>query len=303
MSTSSAALGDLPEWDLGDLYPGMEFGRRSRPTLPGRWRIARPSPPAYRGKLADIAAAPGGGRTPARGGRGATRRWTTCWASSAPMPACSIRATPPIRSAPNSMATSQEKLTAASTHLLFFTLEINRIDDAVLDRLLADPGLGHYRPWIDDVRKDKPYQLEDRIEQLFHEKSVTGRGAWNRLFDETIAALRFEVDGERADARADAEPPAGRRKRPPRQAAADALAETFKEQSAHLHADHQHAGQGQGDLRPLARLRGRRGFAPPRQPRRARGRRCAGRRRARRLSAAVAPLLPAEGAAGSARTG
>ena len=47
-----------------------------------------------------------------------------------------------------------------------------------------------------DLRKDKPYQLEDRIEQLFHEKSITGRGAWNRLFDETMAALRFDVDGE-----------------------------------------------------------------------------------------------------------
>jgi oligoendopeptidase F len=46
---------------------------------------------------------------------------------------------------------------------------------------------GHYRPWIEDLRKDKPYQLDDKIEQLFHEKSVTGRGAWNRLFDETIA--------------------------------------------------------------------------------------------------------------------
>ena len=59
-----------------------------------------------------------------------------------------------------------------------------------------DPALGHYRPWIEDVRKEKPYQLEDRIEQLFHEKSVTGAGAWNRLFDETIAALRFKVDGK-----------------------------------------------------------------------------------------------------------
>ena len=47
-----------------------------------------------------------------------------------------------------------------------------------------------------DLRKDKPYQLEDRIEQLFHEKSITGRGAWNRLFDETMTDLRFDVDGE-----------------------------------------------------------------------------------------------------------
>ena len=58
---------------------------------------------------------------------------------------------------------------------------------------MQEPALGHYRPWLEDVRKDKPYQLEDRIEQLFHEKSVTAYSAWNRLFDETIASLRFKV--------------------------------------------------------------------------------------------------------------
>src|SRR5207237_572178 len=47
-----------------------------------------------------------------------------------------------------------------------------------------------------DVRKEKPYQLEDRVEELFHEKSVTGAGAWNRLFDETIGSLRFTVEGK-----------------------------------------------------------------------------------------------------------
>ena len=103
----------------------------------------------------------------------------------------------------------QERITAASLHLLFFTLELNRIDDAVLEAAMADPALGHYRPWIEDVRKEKPYQLEDRIEQLFHEKSVTGAGAWNRLFDETIAALRFKVERQDARDRADAQSAAG----------------------------------------------------------------------------------------------
>ncbi len=121
----------------------------------------------------------------------------------------------------------QERITAASSHLLFFTLELNRIEDATLDRAMEHPDLGRYRPWIDDVRKEKPYQLEDRVERLFHEKSVTGRAAWNRLFDETIAALRFDVDGEELaieptlnllqDARAER-----------RKAGAEALATTFK---------------------------------------------------------------------------
>src|SRR6266540_5813094 len=85
---------------------------------------------------------------------------------------------------------------ASSTHLLFFTLELNRLEDAKLEAAMQDRALAHYRPWIEDIRREKPYQLEDRIEQLFHEKSVTGYSAWNRLFDETIASLRFSVDGQ-----------------------------------------------------------------------------------------------------------
>src|SRR4029077_5176888 len=90
----------------------------------------------------------------------------------------------------------QERITAASLHLLFFTLELNRVDDTQLEAAMRDPALGHYRPWLEDVRKEKPYQLEDRVEELFHEKSVTGYSAWNRLFDETIASLRFKVAGK-----------------------------------------------------------------------------------------------------------
>src|SRR6185436_3941626 len=91
---------------------------------------------------------------------------------------------------------TQERLTSASSELLFFTLELNRIDDLVLDAAMQAEPLARYRPWLEDIRKDKPFQLEAKIEQLFHEKSVTGRAAWNRLFDETIASLRFTVRGE-----------------------------------------------------------------------------------------------------------
>jgi oligoendopeptidase F len=61
---------------------------------------------------------------------------------------------------------------------------------------MSAPELARYKPWIDDTLREKPYQLDDRLEQLLHEKSVTGRSAWNRLFDETIASLRFDVDGQ-----------------------------------------------------------------------------------------------------------
>ena len=121
----------------------------------------------------------------------------------------------------------QEKMTDASTHLLFFALELNRIgDEALTQAMETDPVLARYRPWIDDLRKEKPYQLDDRLEQLFHEKSVTGRSAWNRLFDETMSGLRFDLDGESLAI----EPALNRLQEPDaalRKRAADALAKTF----------------------------------------------------------------------------
>jgi len=90
-----------------------------------------------------------------------------------------------------------QALTDLSTGLIFFGLELNRIEEATLeDAFAADPDLARYRPWFAELRKAKPYQLDDRIEELFHEKSVTGASAWNRLFDETMASLKFDVDGE-----------------------------------------------------------------------------------------------------------
>src|SRR4029450_8040327 len=122
----------------------------------------------------------------------------------------------------------QEKMTDASTHLLFFALELNKVDDALIAAALdADRGFGHYRPWVLDLRKDKPYQLEDRVEQLFHEKSITGLSAWTQLFDETMTDLRFDIDDEELTL----EPALNRLQDADgevRRRAAEALAATFK---------------------------------------------------------------------------
>src|SRR6266852_3086076 len=91
--------------------------------------------------------------------------------------------------------TMHERTNAIATELLFFALEINRLDDAELDAKAADPALAHYRPWLRDVRAMRPHQLGDELEKLLHEKSVAGRSAWVRLFDETIAELRFPFRG------------------------------------------------------------------------------------------------------------
>jgi oligoendopeptidase F len=88
------------------------------------------------------------------------------------------------------------KLTDMSSSLLFFELELNNLDEAAMAEAMKVPALAHYKPWINNLRAEKPYQLDDKTEQLFLEKSQTGFGAFNRLFDETMAGLRFHVDGE-----------------------------------------------------------------------------------------------------------
>jgi oligoendopeptidase F len=124
----------------------------------------------------------------------------------------------------------QERLTAIGTELIFFELELNKLDDALLARALKVPAAARYRPWLDDLRKEKPYQLEERLERLFHETSLTSRGAWNRLFDETMTALRFDVKGE--DTAMALEPTLSllmHADEAKRRAAAEALAKVFKE--------------------------------------------------------------------------
>jgi len=93
--------------------------------------------------------------------------------------------------------TVQERVTAISSHLLFFTLELNRLEEPELEaKIAASPSLAHWRPWLRDLRVFRPHQLSDELEKLLHEKEVTGRAAWNRLFDETIASMRVTVAGE-----------------------------------------------------------------------------------------------------------
>jgi len=92
--------------------------------------------------------------------------------------------------------TLSERITQISTDTLFFTLEINRLDDKALEEKLTDLQAARYRPWLREIRQFRPHQLPDDMEKLLHEKSVTGRAAWVRLFEETFADMRFDVAGE-----------------------------------------------------------------------------------------------------------
>ena len=92
--------------------------------------------------------------------------------------------------------TVREETTTIGSRLLFLTLELNRIEDTALAEKLRARALARYAPWVRDVRAFRPFQLSDEVERLLHEKQVAGRAAWMRLFDETMAQLRFPVRGE-----------------------------------------------------------------------------------------------------------
>ena len=89
-----------------------------------------------------------------------------------------------------------EALTDIGTKLVFFRLELNKLEDADLVAKQKDPALAKYGPWLRDLRVYRPHQLSDELEKALHEKHVVGRAAWSRLFDETIARLRYPFRNE-----------------------------------------------------------------------------------------------------------
>jgi oligoendopeptidase F len=190
-------LGPLPEWALSDLYPAMDSPQLGEDFARAE-REAKAFAADYRGNLAALAAqdlADPQSHDLAE----AIRRYEalddlTGKIGSYASLVYSGDTTDPVRV--KFYGDTQERLNALWTELLFFQLELNRLDDDVIAQLAARPPLAHYRPWLEDIRKDKPHELADDIERLFHEKSVTSRAAFNRLFDETIASLRFKVGGE-----------------------------------------------------------------------------------------------------------
>ena len=184
----------LPEWNLADLYPSMQSPRFAE-DFSSAEAECKAFAAAYRGKLDAHAASPAASVTL----HAAILRYDKLddllgrLASYAGLVYAGDTAD---AARAKFYGDTQERITSASSDLLFFTLELNRIDEAALGKAMAGAPLAHYRPWLEDIRRERPYQLDDKLEQLFHEKSVTGRGAWNRLFDETIAALRFSVDSK-----------------------------------------------------------------------------------------------------------
>ena len=217
-------LGAMPEWNLGDLYSGRDSAELKRDIESSRKEAARLKAD-FQGKLAGLA------KSDPEALAKIIRRYERLQdtlgriSSYAGLLYAADRADPERAKFFGDM---QEVLTRITTDVLFFELELNRIDDAVVDQALESKGLKHHSPWIVDLRREKPHQLEDKLEELFHEKYQTGKGAWNRLFNETMTALRFKIEGEELAL----EPTLNRLSdpaEPVRRQAAEALAAVFKD--------------------------------------------------------------------------
>jgi len=183
-------FGDLPDWDLSDLYTAQDAKELIR-DMGWLENACADFARDYEGKLAGLDAA----------------GMLTCVQSYEKIEAVAGRimsfaglryyqnTTDPERA--KFMADCQDQITGFTTPLVFFTLELNRIDDDKLDALFADNAdLARYQPIFERMRAMRPYQLSDELEKFLHDQSVVGSAAWNRLFDETIAGLEFEVAGE-----------------------------------------------------------------------------------------------------------
>ena len=84
-----------------------------------------------------------------------------------------------------------ETLSKFESDLIFFTLELNKIDDKKIATLLKNSDLKKYQPFIRDLRSFKKHQLSEELEKFSLEKNITGRSAFVRLFDETVNNLKF----------------------------------------------------------------------------------------------------------------
>jgi oligoendopeptidase F len=217
-------LGPMPVWDLSDLYPNPNSDHVTRDLA---WAASQTKhiKSSYQGKLASLTA---DGNTLAEAILAYERLSDIVGklGSYAGLLYAGDTSNPENAKFHGDI---QDKITAITTDLIFFELELNQIDTEDLERALRVPALKRYKPWFDDLRKEKPYQLEEKVERLFHEKAIPSRGAWNRLFNETITQLRFEVEGEPTPLALEPtlnllmHPEAARR-----EAAADALARVFK---------------------------------------------------------------------------
>jgi oligoendopeptidase F len=191
-AATSAAIGAddaLPGWDLSDLYPGPDSDAVAADFTAAE-AAATAFEAAHAGRLTGLSGAA------LAGAIGEYERIDEILGRLGSYAQLLFAGDSTDAAVGKFYQTVTERVTAISSHLLFFTLELNRLDEVTLEAKLADPALARWQPWLRDLRVFRPHQLSDELEKLLHEKEVTGHAAWSRLFDETIAGMRVSAGGE-----------------------------------------------------------------------------------------------------------
>ncbi|NVJ90779.1 MAG: M3 family oligoendopeptidase [Methylocystaceae bacterium] len=186
---SQESIASLPTWNLTHLYPALDSAEVKADLADGK-KMAEAFAQTYQGKLARLSAKEFGEALEAYDAHADVLGRIMSYAQ---LLYAGDNSDTAIAQFYQNM---QEEVTNIYSLVLFFTLEINKLEDDVLEKLLSDDTAARYRSWVMDVRVHRPYQLDDDMERLLMEKSVSGQRAWNRLFDETMAGLRFPYKGE-----------------------------------------------------------------------------------------------------------
>ncbi|WP_108260131.1 M3 family oligoendopeptidase [Mangrovicoccus ximenensis] len=183
-------LGNLPDWDLTDLYPAPDSPEFAA-DMEKLEALCASFAADYAGKLDTLDAA-GLLRAVERDEELSTIAGRLMSYAGLRYYQCTVDS-----ERAKFMADAQDRITTMTAQLVFWSLELNRIDDDKLAAMFRESeGLARYKPIFDRLRAMKPYQLSDELEQFLHDQSAVGAAAWNRLFDETIAGLEFTIDGE-----------------------------------------------------------------------------------------------------------
>jgi len=188
-STGSSELGQLPDWNLNDLYTATDAKELIR-DLNWLEKECNEFAKSYEGKLHTLS----------------DKEMLNCIVRNEKISSISGRiisyagllyyqkTTDADRA--KFLSDMQEKITVFTTKLVFFSLEINSLEDEFLDKLFTkNDQLARYKPVFEKIRAMKPYQLNDEIEKFLHDLGIVG-DAWEKLFDETIAGLTFKIGAE-----------------------------------------------------------------------------------------------------------
>jgi oligoendopeptidase F len=180
----------LPTWDLSDLYPALDAAAVEQDKQSLQQRVGEFAA-QYRGNVSVLEAS---ALAEAIRGYEQLQDGLGKLSSYADLLFATDTTTPAIVTLTQNL---QEYVNAQSSMLVFFTLEINQIEDAALQRALdASAALAHYAPWLRDIRAFKPYQLDESLERLLLDKSITSDAAWVRLYEDTCNRMKITVGDE-----------------------------------------------------------------------------------------------------------